>query len=146
MARVLVADDDEDIRDLIGVSLTHECAFARDGAEAIDALSRQRIDLVVLDVMMPHVDGLEVLRRIRTSPDHAHLPVVLLTAKVSEDDHLRGYQSGADAYLTKPFDIDELQSQVDRLLTIAPEVRAKSREDETAKASLLRLIERRFDV
>lgn len=145
MARVLVVDDDDDIRDLIGISLAHDCTYARDGTEAVELLSNQRFDAVLLDVMMPRMDGLEVLRRIRTSPDLADLPVLMLTAKVSEDDHLRGFQYGCDGYLTKPFDIDELQNAVDDLLRRPASERAAAREEEAAKASLLRLIERRFD-
>lgn len=146
MARILVVDDDADIRAVIEVALDeHECVMAEDGIEALDALTRGRVDAVVLDVMMPRMDGIDTLRTIRRDEKLKDLPVVMLTAKVGEDDHLRGFRSGADAYLTKPFDPDVLSATVDELQRLSPEDREQLRDDEKAKALLLRQIERRFE-
>jgi DNA-binding response OmpR family regulator len=116
---VLVADDDEDILLLIRVVLErdgYEVIVTRDGAEAVAAGLEWRPDLAVLDVAMPELDGLEVLRRLRADANLAEMPVVLLSARVQEDDVRRGYDSGANAYVQKPFSPSELSEQVRELL------------------------------
>jgi CheY-like chemotaxis protein len=131
MATVLVADDDPSICELVEVCLErHRVVSAADGAEALNALASHAVDVIVLDIMMPKVDGIEVLRRIRTDSRHRDLPVVILTARVGEDDHLRGYQGGADGYLTKPFDPDDLASTIETVLARTPEERVRVRESE----------------
>lgn len=145
MARILVVDDDPGVRDVIELALDgYELFFAEDGLEALEVLERQQVDLVVLDVMMPRLDGVETLRRIRLGETTGDLPVVMLTARVGEDDHMRGYQAGADAYLTKPFDPDDLVATVEEVRTRTPEARERFRENEKAKAALLRQVEHRF--
>ena len=111
--RVLVADDDADIRDLVNELLTrsgYDVVEASDGAEALRQFVSQRPDLVVLDVSMPGLDGWEVLGRIRELSD---VPVVMLTARVTEPDKVRGLRSGADDYITKPFGSEELLARVE---------------------------------
>jgi CheY-like chemotaxis protein len=101
---VLVVDDDDDIRGLVRVVLErggHAVVGAADGEEALDAVARARPDLVLLDVNMPGIDGVEVTRRLRASPATRTLPVVLMTADVAARE--RGLAAGADDYLTKPF-------------------------------------------
>lgn len=145
MVRVLVADDDPGVRGLLEVMLDgYDLVFAENGAEALDLLTRQRVDVVLLDVMMPRMDGLETLRRIRLDARNANIPVVMLTARVGEDDHLRAFQLGADAYVTKPFEHEALVGTIDEVRARSPEQRLRIREAETAKASLLRQLERRF--
>lgn len=146
MAKILIVDDDADVRAVIEIALDgHECVMAEDGIEALDILARGGFDAVVLDVMMPRMDGIDTLRTIRRDSDLKDLPVLMLTAKVGEDDHLRGFRSGADAYLTKPFDPDVLAAAVDELRTMPADEREKIRDEEKAKALLLRQIERRFE-
>ncbi|MBW3561063.1 MAG: response regulator [Actinobacteria bacterium] len=146
MPRALVVDDDADIRSVIEVTLdSYECVFAEDGIEALDVLTREEVDVVVLDVMMPRMDGIETLRTIRKDKQLRDLPVVMLTARVAEDDHLRGFSSGADAYLTKPFDPDVLCEVVEAVRRLPDEDRERLRDEEKAKALLLRQIERRFE-
>lgn len=119
-ATVLVVDDDPSIQKMLRLNLELEgyaVDSAFDGAQALERLACARPDLVVLDVMMPLLDGLEVLRRIRENPATADLPVILLTARSSEDDMWQGWQEGVDYYMTKPFDIDELLRSMDRLLS-----------------------------
>lgn len=145
MAVVLVVDDDPGVRQVVSVSLDqYEVVLAADGAEALDKLGLLDVDAVVLDVMMPRLDGIETLRRIRSDARLRDLPVVMLTAKVGEDDHLRGFQAGADAYVTKPFEPDDLQATVDMVIGKTPDERRAARESEKERAALLRQLERRF--
>ena len=122
MARILVADDDVDIRELVEFKLTtlgHDVVAVADGAAAVEACRAERPDLVVLDVMMPGVSGLDAIRSIRADPALADLPVILLTARAQESDVETGFDSGADDYITKPFSPRELASRVQALLSRA---------------------------
>lgn len=143
--RVLIAEDDYDLRALIEFALdAHERLVAEDGDQAIQYLQDELFDAAVLDVMMPGTDGFAVLRAIRRHADLRDIPVIMLTARTSEDDHVDGFKSGADRYLTKPFDVDELQRLLDELGAMSPEARVKQRAEELEKAQLLRRLERRF--
>ncbi len=109
--RVLVADDDPDILALLTMNLEGQGYLVEsvtDGEEARDAALRMLPDLIVLDVMMPKMDGLEVLTILKNHEATKNIPVVMLTAKASDTDVWGGWQSGADYYITKPFDLDEL--------------------------------------
>jgi CheY-like chemotaxis protein len=119
---VLVADDEEDILMLVTTIVErsgHRVVSVRDGAEALSAVREQRPDLVVLDISMPEVDGLEVLRRIRADEETRELPVLLLSARAQEDDVRHGFATGASAYVKKPFSPSELAERVDALLGTA---------------------------
>ena len=116
--RVLVVDDDDVIRQLITVNLELEgfdVVTAFDGQDALDKVKDAGVSVVTLDVMMPRVDGWEAAARLRGDPDTAHIKVVLLSARAQEADLQRGEKIGVDAYLTKPFDPDELIDVVRRL-------------------------------
>lgn len=120
--RVLVVDDDDVIRQLITVNLeleNFEVIPADDGQDALDKVKDVRPDVVTLDVMMPRVDGWEAAARLRQDPETAHVKVVLLSARAQEADLQRGEAIGVDAYLTKPFDPDELIDTVRRLVAIS---------------------------
>ena len=117
--RVLVVDDDDVIRQLITVHLElegFEVIPAVDGQDALDKVKDARPDVVTLDVMMPRVDGWEAAARLRADPETAHVKVILLSARAQESDIQRGERIGVDAYLTKPFDPDELIDVVRRLM------------------------------
>ena len=117
--RILVADDDEDILALVTTVLErdgYKVVAARDGAAAVAAAAQQRPDLAVLDVSMPELDGLEVLRRLRADPGTSDVPVVMLSARVQEDDVKTGFETGANAYVQKPFSPRELSDRVAELL------------------------------
>jgi CheY-like chemotaxis protein len=117
--RVLVVDDDDVIRQLITVNLElegFEVIPAVDGQDALDKVKDARPQVVTLDVMMPRVDGWEAAARLRADPDTAHIKVILLSARAQESDIQRGERIGVDAYLTKPFDPDELIDVVRRLM------------------------------
>jgi two-component system response regulator MtrA len=116
---ILVADDDEDILALVTAVLErsgHEVVTVADGAEALATVRTRKPDLAVLDITMPRVDGLEVLRRLRADAETAALPVVLLSAQAQEADIERGFVTGASAYIKKPFSPRELATRVAQLL------------------------------
>jgi CheY-like chemotaxis protein len=111
LGRVLVVDDDEVIRRLIEVNLSLEgfdVSTAVDGQDCLDKVMEINPDVITLDVMMPRLDGWETAVQLREAPDTAHIKVVLISARAQEADQLRGTRVGADAYLTKPFDPDEM--------------------------------------
>ena len=113
--RVLVVEDERDIAALVSYHLTKEgyrVRTAESGSEALDALSSERPDLVVLDLMLPGVSGYDVLAEVRRKTDSAHLPVVVLSARRDEADRVQGLELGADDYVTKPFSPRELVLRV----------------------------------
>ena len=117
---VLVADDDEDIRELVAFRLAacgYRVVTASDGEQALRIALDERPDLAVLDVMMPRLSGIEVTERIRASGGETRsVPIVLLTARVQEDDISRGFEAGADDYIRKPFSPQELRTRVQAIL------------------------------
>jgi two-component system, OmpR family, response regulator MprA len=117
MARVLVVDDEPAVRRALERALTldnYDVQLAENGQQALDALADSPADAVVLDVMMPGVDGLEVARRMRKAGDHT--PILMLTARDAIDDRVTGLDVGADDYLVKPFALRELQARLRALL------------------------------
>jgi DNA-binding response OmpR family regulator len=122
MARVLVVDDDVTVREVVVTYLRaagHDVGEAADGEAALEQLRAEPADLVVLDLMLPGLDGLEVCRRIRAGGDD--LPVIMLTALGSETDRVVGLEHGADDYVTKPFSPRELVLRVESVLRRAGE-------------------------
>lgn len=117
---ILVVDDDPAIRKILSQSLEMEGFViyqASDGEEALEAIDSTSPDLVILDVMMPKMNGFDVLKSVRSSPTTADLPVVMLTARSSQEDVWEGWREGVDYYMTKPFDIEELLRFVERIFT-----------------------------
>jgi two-component system response regulator ResD len=115
---VLVVDDEPTIAEVVARYLEragYDTRVAGDGARAIELAARQRPDLVVLDLMLPGMDGLEVMRRLREA-DHKRMAVILLTAKGEETDRVIGLRLGADDYVVKPFSVAELVARVDAVL------------------------------
>ncbi|MGG1629527.1 response regulator transcription factor [Rossellomorea sp. NRS-1567] len=113
---ILVADDEEEIADLIAIHLEKEGYRVKkvlDGEEAVRVVENQVIDLLILDIMMPKMDGYEVTRRIR---DHHNMPIIFLSAKTSDFDKVQGLVIGADDYMTKPFTPIELVARVNAQL------------------------------
>ena len=121
MSTILIADDEARIRRLVSDFLKrdgHTILEAADGKAALELIENRRptLDLAILDVMMPGMDGFEVLREIREQENgEKHLPVMLLTARAEDADQVRGLESGADDYVTKPFSPAELLARVDAL-------------------------------
>ncbi len=115
--RLLVVDDEENLRSMLRAALRHhgfEVTLAADGREALALLGDVRPHLVVLDVMMPNLDGFEVCRRMRAANDAT--PVLFLTARDGTEDKVRGLRLGADDYVEKPFSLDELVARIDAIL------------------------------
>lgn len=116
--KILAVDDEKHIVRLVQVNLEragYEVVTANDGKEALQKVQEENPDLVVLDVMMPYMDGFEVLQNLRRNPSTRDIPVIMLTAKAQDADVFRGWQSGVDCYLTKPFNPMELLSFVKRI-------------------------------
>ena len=117
--KILVADDEPSIVTALEFLLQHngyEVSIARNGAEALAALERQRPDLVLLDVMMPVRSGYEICKRIRERPEWRHIKVVMLSAKGRDAEVNKGLAMGADLYVTKPFSTRELVEKIKNLL------------------------------
>ena len=119
MASILVVDDDVDVARAVKRSLLtrgHSVKVVYNGVEALRAVKEGIPDLIVLDVVMPHMDGVKVCRRLRQDPRTAHIPIVFLTAMGRLNDKVQGFDAGADDYITKPFDVQELEVRVRAVL------------------------------
>jgi len=114
--RILIADDDPAIANLVRMALDdprYEVVAAGTGLDAIQQFRKAPFDLVILDIMMPYVDGFEACQRIRETSD---VPIVILTSRGGVDDVVHGFELGADDYITKPFKVAELQARVEAIL------------------------------
>jgi two-component system phosphate regulon response regulator PhoB len=117
--KILVVDDEQDAVDLVAFNLKQagfQVVTAPDGAEALDKVHKHQPDLIVLDIMMPELDGLEVCKLLRRDSATAGIPILMLTAKATEVDRILGLELGADDYVTKPFSPRELVLRVRKLL------------------------------
>lgn len=118
-AKILIVDDEDAIRQMIGLALSqagYETAAAADAAQAQAQILQQAPDLILLDWMMPKVSGLEYARQLRREKLTAGIPIIMLTARTEEEDKVRGLDSGADDYITKPFSTRELLARIKALL------------------------------
>ncbi len=119
MARILVAEDDAYILKMLDFrlkSLGHEIIGAVDGGQALEFALRDKPDLILLDIMMPVMDGFQVLRKLKSQEETKNIPVIMLTAKGQEKDVVTGFGAGAADYVTKPFSFAELTARLDRVL------------------------------
>src|SRR5213596_1942907 len=126
---ILLVDDEDAVQKLLAFPLERDgfrVVQARDGQEALDRFEAERIDLVVLDLMLPKLDGLEVCKRLRTS---SAVPIIMLTARDDELDKVLGRELGADDYITKPFSIREFRSRVRALLRRAGTARPDEQDE-----------------
>jgi DNA-binding response OmpR family regulator len=138
-ATILLVDDEESVQKLLTYPLERDgyrVVQARDGDEALSRFDAEDVDLVVLDVMIPKVDGLEVCKRLRA---RSTVPIVMLTARDDELDKVLGLELGADDYITKPFSIREFRSRVRALLRRASTPRYERREDAVIEIEELRI-------
>jgi DNA-binding response OmpR family regulator len=116
VARILLAEDEQQIGDMVAFKLTnsgHDVIRVVDGEAALAAAERDRPEVIILDVMMPLMDGFAVLGRLKANPDLRAIPVIMLTARGQERDVLSGLQAGAADYIVKPFSLKELLARVD---------------------------------
>jgi len=117
--RILVVDDEEDILELVRFNLSregHEVICAASGEKALEILKSKPVDLMVLDLMLPGMDGFTVAKRVKSDPRIKHLPIVMLTARGSESDVVTGLQLGAEDYVTKPFSPRVLVARIQKVL------------------------------
>ena len=113
--RILIIEDEKDIRELLQLYLKREgydVHIAKDGETGLRKASQERFDLVLLDLMLPQLDGLEICRNLRSRPPTADLPIIMITAKAEEADRIVGLEMGADDYITKPFSPREVMARV----------------------------------
>ncbi len=119
MAKIVIAEDERDIRDLITFTLQfagHEVVATSNGAEAVEAVEREKPDLIIMDVRMPRMTGYEACRRLKASPETKDIPVVFLSAKGQDAEVQEGLEAGAIDYIIKPFSPDELTRRVNEIL------------------------------
>jgi len=119
MSKILIVDDEEDIAELVAYNLAREgfaTVKAHDGDTALRKVRLEKPDLVILDLMLPGMSGLDICKALRANPQTAALPVIMLTAKSDEFDKVLGLEIGADDYITKPFSVKELVARVRSLL------------------------------
>jgi DNA-binding response OmpR family regulator len=139
LPRILLVDDEQPIQDLLSFPLRkdgYEVVQVTDGLEAIRRFGEQVFDLVVLDVMLPHMDGLEVCRWLRA---RSAVPIIMLTAKSDEIDTVVGLELGADDYITKPFSVREFRSRVRAALRRASMAPGRADDDQAIDAHELRI-------
>jgi DNA-binding response OmpR family regulator len=137
--RILLVDDEHSVQKLLAYPLRkegYEVVSALDGREALDRLRDGTFDLVVLDVMLPKLDGFEVCRQVRA---RSTVPIIMLTAKTEEIDKVLGLELGADDYITKPFSVREFRSRVKAVLRRAELVRAEEQSEEPIEQGDLRI-------
>jgi DNA-binding response OmpR family regulator len=138
-ARILLVDDEQSVQKLLSYPLRkegYEVVPAMDGQEALDRCRGQSFDLIVLDVMLPKIDGFDVCRQIRAQ---SSVPIIMLTAKAEEFDKVLGLELGADDYITKPFSMREFRSRVKAVLRRSDLLREEQREEEPIEADELRI-------
>ncbi|MCK9554267.1 response regulator [bacterium] len=117
MKKILIIDDEEDIRELVKITLgaKYEVIEAYDGLSGLDIVKDEKPDLILLDMMMPIVSGTDVCKRLKSSPDTADIPIVIITAGGIEAA-MKGMSEKADQFLIKPFTTDQIEEKVDKLL------------------------------
>lgn len=133
---VLVVDDNRDLCIFLSEALRNEgynVVMATDGSEALNELEKNNVGIVVSDVLMPGIDGIELCRRIKTDMRYSHIPVLLLTAKSSDEAKLQGLECGADDYLTKPFNFDILRLRINKFIELRKEKNERFRKDDNIK-------------
>ncbi|MBR1594203.1 MAG: response regulator [Alloprevotella sp.] len=125
--KILIVEDNDEVANYIGTHLAdhYDLQFAHNGAQALEMVSDVLPDLIITDVMMPEMDGYELCRRLRSAEATNHIPIIIVTARSEEAERLKGFEAGADAYLLKPFNPDELRLRVEKLLSHQSLLRAK---------------------
>jgi DNA-binding response OmpR family regulator len=121
--KILIVDDERDIATALSIRLKasgYEVIIANDGLSGLDMARKQNPDLLLLDVMLPKLDGFKLCRILKFDEKYKHIPVIMITAKVSENDKKIGGEVGADAYITKPFVPEELLSKIREILSKMP--------------------------
>lgn len=121
MKKILIVEDDQHIRKLLNILIRKEdiqIDEAVEGNEALEKLASNTYDLVILDIMMPNVDGFQILKSMRETPATVALPVIIVTAKTEDKDLMKGYSMGANYYITKPFEPQDLIHSIELILKV----------------------------
>ena len=117
--RILIVEDEQDMMEMLGVRLRasgFDIVSAVDGEDALEKAGKEDIDLILLDIMLPKVDGYEVCRILRRKEYYKNIPILMLTAKAHEKEERQGYECGANAYFSKPFEPEALMNKINELL------------------------------
>jgi len=117
--KILIVDDEPDVASLLNLMLKskgYETIIAGDGQEALEKARHEKPDLIVLDIMLPRLDGYKVARMLKFDEKFSHIPIIMVTAKIQEKDKKTGLEMGADAYVTKPFDTAMLLEKINEVL------------------------------
>jgi len=117
--RILIVDDEPDLLEMVQINLEmegYECIVAYDGFRALDRARKEKPDLIILDVMLPGLNGYKVCRLLKFDEKYKRIPIIMLTAEAQQADRLMGEATGADYYMTKPFSADKLLAKVKELL------------------------------
>lgn len=128
--KILIVDDEPDIAEIVSYNLKKEgfdVSISMDGADALKTIRRNKFDLLILDLMLPSISGIDLCKILRADPQTSSLPIIMLTAKTEEIDRVLGLETGSDDYVTKPFSIRELIARVRALLRRTKEVTQKER-------------------
>ena len=126
--KILVVEDEKDIQELLQLYLKREgydVQIAKDGETGLRKACKERYDLVLLDLLLPQMDGLEICRNLRSRPETSHLPIIMITAKAEESDRIVGLEMGADDYITKPFSPREVLARVKAIFRRLEKPKAK---------------------
>ena len=126
--KILVIEDEKDIQELLQLYLKrdgYDVHIAKDGETGLRKASQERYNLVLLDLMLPQVDGLEICRNLRSRPETSHIPIIMITAKTEESDRIVGLEMGADDYITKPFSPREVMARVKAIFRRLEKPKAK---------------------
>ena len=128
--KILLVEDNEQLLNIMKRLLgrRYHVATAKNGVQALNIINKEELDIVVTDVMMPVMDGIELTKKIKSSKDFAQLPVIMLTAKTSDTDENIGYETGADDYITKPFKLENLQLRIDSIIANRMRIRERFRQ------------------
>ena len=116
--KILIVDDEPDLLEMVQINLEmegYECMVAYDGFRALDRVRKEKPDLIILDVMLPGMNGYKVCRLLKFDEKYKQIPIIMLTAEAQRADRLLGEETGADYYMTKPFDADKLLAKVKEL-------------------------------
>ena len=141
--RILIVEDNVELLLMMRhlLSKKYNVVTAYNGKEAVDEIHKNELDLIISDVMMPEMDGYELVKYVKNSNDYCHLPIILLTAKTQENDKEEGLEIGADAYMTKPFKVKELQLRINNLIEnrqrITREFKQQTIEDVRTKSATM---------
>ncbi len=121
--RILVVDDEEDLGRILKFALLaagHEVIVAMDGAEGLRQAREGAPDLILLDLMLPKIDGYKVCRMLKFDEKYRHIPIVILSARTQQEDKDMAIQTGADLFVTKPYNLEEILQTIDKMLQISP--------------------------